>query len=63
MGSRVRPWRMDKLKMGEKLHENPGVEFLMECWADDPALRVVIKKLVAKCPQWGLVAADGVLVN
>ncbi|WP_166507380.1 hypothetical protein [Nostoc sp. 106C] len=43
--------------------ENPSVEFLLECWADDPALRIVIKKLVIKFPQWGLVAADGVLVK
>jgi hypothetical protein len=49
--SRVRPWRMEKLKMAERLRENPGVEFLMECWADDPALRIAIEKLVAKCPQ------------
>ncbi|MBE9210057.1 hypothetical protein IQ244_26895 [Nostoc sp. LEGE 06077] len=61
--SRVRPWRMEKLKMAEQWRENPGDDFLMECWADDPALRIVIKKLVAKCPQWGLVAADGVLVK
>jgi len=61
--SRVRPWRMEKLKMAEQWRENPGDEFLMECWADDPALRIVIKKLVAKCPHWGLVAADGVLVK
>ncbi|MCC5633834.1 hypothetical protein LC613_41180 [Nostoc sphaeroides CHAB 2801] len=61
--SKVRPWRMEKLKMAEQLRENPGVEFLMECWADDPALRIVIKKLVAKFPQWGLVAADRVLVK
>ncbi|WP_199332978.1 hypothetical protein [Nostoc sp. FACHB-190] len=49
--------------MAEQWRENPGDDFLMECWADDPALRIVIKKLVAKCPQWGLVAADGVLVK
>jgi len=57
------PWRMEKLKIAEQWRENPGDDFLMECWADDPALRIVIKKLVAKCPQWGLVAADGVLVK
>ncbi len=54
---------MQKLKMAEQMLENPGDEFLMECWADDSALRIVIKKLVAKCPQWGLVAVDGVLVK
>ncbi|MBD2527070.1 hypothetical protein [Nostoc sp. FACHB-133] len=61
--SNARPGRMQKLKMAERLGENPGDEFLMECWADDPALRVVIKKLVAKCPQWGFVAANGVLMK
>ncbi|BBD62934.1 hypothetical protein NIES2109_57840 (plasmid) [Nostoc sp. HK-01] len=61
--SRVRPWRMEKLKMAEQWRENPGDDFLMECWADDPALRIVIKKLVAKCQHWGLVAADGLLVR
>ncbi|RCJ40892.1 hypothetical protein A6770_37085 [Nostoc minutum NIES-26] len=61
--SKARPGRMEKLKMAEQLRENPGVEFLMECWDDDPALRIVIKKLVAKFPQWGLVAVDGVLVK
>ncbi|MFN6571777.1 hypothetical protein [Dendronalium sp. ChiSLP03b] len=54
---------MEKLKMAEQWRENPGVEFLMECWADDPALRIFIKKLVAKCPQWGIVCMDGMLVN
>ncbi|MBD2302559.1 hypothetical protein [Nostoc sp. FACHB-190] len=61
--SRVRPWRMEKLKMAEQWRENPGDDFLMECWADDPALRIVIKKLVAKCPQWGLVVVDGLLIE
>ncbi|MBD2458527.1 hypothetical protein H6G80_31235 [Nostoc sp. FACHB-87] len=61
--SRIRPWRMEKLKIAEQWRENPGDDFLMECWADDPALRIVIKKLVAKCPHWGLVAADGLLVK
>ncbi|MCG6138872.1 MAG: hypothetical protein MET45_30515 [Nostoc sp. LLA-1] len=61
--SKVRPWRMEKLKMAEQLRENPGNDFLMECWADDPALRIVIKKLVAKFPQWGLVATDGKLMQ
>ncbi len=49
--------------MAEQLRENPGDNFLMEYWVDDPALRSVIKKLLAQCPQWGLVAADGVLVK
>jgi hypothetical protein len=54
---------MDKLKMAEQLRENPGFDFLMECWEDDPALRIVIKKLVVKFPQWSFVVADGVLLK
>ncbi|MBE9053873.1 hypothetical protein IQ243_26430 [Nostocales cyanobacterium LEGE 11386] len=61
--SKARPWRMEKLKMAEILEEKPAKEFLYECWDDDPALRIVIKKLLAKFPQWGLVAVDGVLVQ
>ncbi|MFN6572510.1 hypothetical protein [Dendronalium sp. ChiSLP03b] len=61
--SKARPGRMQKLNMAERLRENPGFEFLMECWADDPALRIIIKKLAVKFPQWGLVAVDGMLVK
>ncbi|RCJ40959.1 hypothetical protein A6770_36800 [Nostoc minutum NIES-26] len=61
--SKVRPWRMEKIKTAEVLKENPGFDFLQEGWQDDPALRIVIKKLVVKYPQWGLVAVDGVLVK
>ncbi|MBW4617308.1 MAG: hypothetical protein KME21_29615 [Desmonostoc vinosum HA7617-LM4] len=49
--------------MAEQLRENPGFDFLMECWEDDPALRIVIKKLVVKFPQWSFVVADGVLLK
>nr|MDZ8283316.1 hypothetical protein [Nostoc sp. ChiSLP01] len=35
--SRVRPWRMEKLKMAEQWRENPGIDFPMKCWQDDPA--------------------------
>ncbi|MFN6567938.1 hypothetical protein [Dendronalium sp. ChiSLP03b] len=61
--SKARPWRIEKIKTAEVLKENPGFEFLLECWQEDPALQIVIKKLVAKFPQWGLVAVDGVLVK
>ncbi|WP_224087864.1 hypothetical protein [Nostoc sp. MS1] len=50
---------MEKLKMAGLLKENPGLDFLMECWQDDPALQIVIKSLVRKCPQWGYVVVDG----
>jgi hypothetical protein len=52
--AKARPVRMQKLKLAEVLKENPGVEFLTECWNDDPALQIVIKKLLAKFPQWGI---------
>ncbi|MBG1271143.1 hypothetical protein F8S12_34660 [Nostoc sp. WHI] len=42
---------------------NSGFDFLLECWNDDPALQIVIKKLVAKFPQWGIGCVDGVLVD
>jgi hypothetical protein len=35
----------------------------MECWENNPALRIVIKKLVAKFPQWGFVAVDEELLD
>nr|WP_322657120.1 hypothetical protein [Dendronalium sp. ChiSLP03b]MDZ8203449.1 hypothetical protein [Dendronalium sp. ChiSLP03b] len=41
--SKARPWRMNKLKIAGVLGENPGFEFLMERWSDDPALQIVIK--------------------
>lgn len=59
----MRPERMQKLKLAENSGENPGFEFLQECWNDDPALVIVIKKLLAKFPQWGIVCVDGVLVE
>ncbi|MBD2510652.1 hypothetical protein H6G91_25835 [Nostoc muscorum FACHB-395] len=59
--SNLRPERMQKFKVAANLGENPGFEYLQECW-DDPALQIVIKKLLAKFPHWGVVA-DGVLVK
>jgi len=59
----ARPGRMQKLKVAANSGQNPGFEFLQECWDDDPALQIVIKKLLAKFPQWGVVIVDGVLVD
>ncbi|MHC5747814.1 MAG: hypothetical protein ACYTXT_39360 [Nostoc sp.] len=42
--------------------QNPGFDLLQECW-DDTALRIVIKKLLAKFPQWRIAIVDGVLVE
>ena len=61
--SNVRPERMQKLKVAANSGQNPGLDFLQECWNDDPVLQIVIKKLLAKFPQWGLVAVDRVLVK
>ncbi|AUB43261.1 Methyl-accepting chemotaxis protein (plasmid) [Nostoc flagelliforme CCNUN1] len=61
--SNARPERMQKLKVAANSGENPGFDFLQECWNDDPALQIVIKKLLAKFPQWGIAIADGVLIN
>ena len=60
--SKVRPERMQKLKLALNSGQNPGFEFLQECW-DDPALQIVIKKLLVKYPQWGIACVEGVLVK
>ncbi len=59
----ARPERMQKLKVAGNSGQNPGVDFLQECWNDDPALQIVIKKLLTKFPQWGIVYVDGVLMK
>ena len=61
--SNMRPERMQKLKVAANSGQNPGFDFLQECWDDDPALRIVIKKLLVKFPQWGIAIVDGVLVK
>ncbi|WP_292876370.1 hypothetical protein [Nostoc sp. NMS1] len=61
--SNMRPVRREKLNRAANSGENPGFDFLQECWNDDPALQIVIKKLLAKFPQWGIAIVDGVLVN
>jgi hypothetical protein len=54
---------MQILKVVVNSGQNPGIEFLQEWWSDDPALKIVIKKLLAKFPQWGIAIVDGVLVK
>ncbi|MEH1863541.1 MAG: hypothetical protein V7K69_00640 [Nostoc sp.] len=58
----ARPERMQKLKVAANSGQNPGFEFLHKCW-DDPALQIVIKKLLAKFLQWGIAIVDGVLMK
>jgi hypothetical protein len=50
-------------KVASNSGQNPGFNFLQVCWNDDPALVIVIKKLLAKFPQWGIVIVDGMLVK
>ncbi|MBD2731174.1 hypothetical protein H6G96_33875 [Nostoc sp. FACHB-892] len=61
--SKARLLRMEKLKMASLVGENPGFDFLQQCCHDDPALKIVIKKLLAKFPQWGIAIVDGVLMK
>ncbi|MDZ8139685.1 MAG: hypothetical protein RM049_31085 [Nostoc sp. DedQUE04] len=61
--SNMRPVRREKLNRAANSRENPGFDFLQECWNDDPALQIVIKKLLAKFPQWGIAIVDGVLMK
>ncbi len=60
--SNARLERIQKLKVAANSLQNPGFEYLLECW-DDPALQIVIKKLLVKYPQWGIACVDGVLVD
>ncbi|MBD2513168.1 hypothetical protein H6G91_39450 [Nostoc muscorum FACHB-395] len=59
----MRPERMQKLKVVANSGQNPGFDFLLSCWSGDPALQIVIKKLLAKFSQWGIACVDGVLVD
>ncbi|MEH1823041.1 MAG: hypothetical protein V7L31_28850 [Nostoc sp.] len=61
--SNMRPKRMQKLKAAANSGQNPGFDFLLSCWNDDPALQIVIKKLLAKFHHWGIACVDGVLVD
>ena len=59
----MRQSRMHKLKVAANSGQNQGFDFLQECWNGDPALQIVIKKLLAKFPQWRIACVDGQLVN
>ncbi|WP_375515709.1 hypothetical protein [uncultured Nostoc sp.] len=61
--SNMRPVRREKLNRAANSGENPGFDFLLSCWNDDPALVIMIKKLLAKFPQWGIAIVDGVLLD
>ncbi|WP_225912472.1 hypothetical protein [Nostoc flagelliforme] len=61
--SNIRPVRREKLNRAANSGQNPGLDFLQKCWNDDPALVIVIKKLLVKFPQWGVAIVDGVLMK
>ncbi|WP_243458647.1 hypothetical protein [Nostoc sp. UIC 10630] len=61
--SNMRQSRMQKLQVAANSGQNPGFEYLQECWNDDPALQIVSKKLLVKFPQWGIAVVDGVLIE
>ena len=52
---------MDKLKRAGMFGDSPGFDYLQECW-DDQSLRIMIKRLIAKFPQWGFACVDEKLV-
>lgn len=57
----LRPERENKLRCAGILGDNPGFDFLLECW-DDVALWLKIKQLIAKYPEWGVAYVEGKLV-
>jgi hypothetical protein len=61
--SNMRQSRMHQLQIAVNSGHNPGFDFLLECWNDDPVLMLMIKKLLVKYPHWGIMIVDGVLVN
>ena len=58
----MRPGRMDKLKRVGIFGDNPGFTYLEECW-DDPSLRIMVRRLIAKFPQWKVACMDEELVD
>ncbi|MEH1779730.1 MAG: hypothetical protein V7L26_11555 [Nostoc sp.] len=59
----MRPVRREKLNRAANSGDNPSFDFLQECWSDEPALQIVIKKMLVKFPHWDIACVDGVLVK
>jgi hypothetical protein len=59
----MQPVRREKLNRAANSGQNPGFDFLQECWSEDPALQIVVKKLLVKYPQWGIACMDGLLAD
>ncbi|MBH8554932.1 hypothetical protein I8751_21800 [Nostocaceae cyanobacterium CENA357] len=45
---------MEKLKLAEVLRAKSDFEFLAECWNDDPALQIVIRKQKSEVSAVGI---------
>ncbi len=58
----LRPRRMDKLKKAGMFGDSPGFTYLQECW-DDPSLRIMVRRLIVKFPQWKVACMDEELLD
>ena len=58
----LRPQREKRLLMIHRLGDEPDFDFLCECWQDLP-LKLKIKKLLQKHPEWGIEVVDNELVR
>ncbi|HYX18346.1 MAG TPA: hypothetical protein VE944_29065 [Nostoc sp.] len=57
----LRPERENKLRLASMSGDNPGFNFLLECW-EDVGLWNKIKQAIAQYPEWGVVYVGGKLV-
>jgi len=60
--SNVLQSRMHQLKVAGTSAQNPSFDFLLSCW-DDPALMIMIKKLLTRLSKWGVAIVNGVLIE
>lgn len=58
----LRPVRESKLRLASLSGDNPGLEFLAECW-EDVALWNKIKRLIAQYPEWGINCVQANLIT
>ncbi|WP_242054415.1 hypothetical protein [Nostoc sp. FACHB-888] len=49
----MRPERMQKLKVAGNSGQNPGFDFLQECWNDDPAKADCDQKTIGEVSAMG----------
>ncbi|MEH2070038.1 MAG: hypothetical protein V7K47_18065 [Nostoc sp.] len=58
MRRELRPQREAKIKLAGMTGDNPGFEFLTQCW-EDVGLWNKVKQLIAQYPEWGIGYVDG----